>query len=119
MRKRILLPTDFSKNAWNSIKYASELYKTEYIDFYILNAFKVESYDIESIFVAKPGDKEYDEGLEQSKKNLRKVFKMIELKNTYSNHTYSSMSIFGAPLDAIRATVELEDIDLVLQEVWG
>jgi nucleotide-binding universal stress UspA family protein len=119
MKKRILLPTDFSKNAWNAIKYASELYKTESVDFFILNAFKVESYDIKSIFVAKPGDKEYEEALEQSEKELRKVLKMIELKKAYPNHTYSSMSIFDTPLDAIKAVVELKDIDLVVMGTKG
>ena len=119
MRKRILLPTDFSKNAWNALKYASELYKTESIDFFILNAFKVESYDIESILVAKPGDKEYDEALEQSEKDLRKVLKMIEIKTAYPNHTYFSMSIFDTPLSAIKAAVELKDIDLVAMGTKG
>lgn len=119
MKKRILLPTDFSKNAWNAIEYAIELYKTESIDFFILNAFKVESYDIESIFVAKPGDKEYDEALEQSEKNLKKILKMIELKKAYSNHTYFSMSIFDTPLDAIKEAIELKDIDLVVMSSKG
>lgn len=119
MRKRILLPTDFSINSWNALKYASELYKTENIDFFILNAFKVESYDIESLLVAKPGDKEYDEALEQSEKDLRKVLKMIEIKKAYPNHTYFSMSIFDTPLSAIKAAVELKDIDLVVMGTKG
>ena len=29
MKKKILLPTDFSKNAYNAINYAIELYKEE------------------------------------------------------------------------------------------
>ena len=119
MKKRILLPTDFSKNAWNALKYASELYKTENVDFFILNAFTVKSYDIESIFVAKPGDVEYDAALEQSEKELRKVLKMIEIKKTYPNHTYFSMSILDTPLNAIKTAVELKDIDLVVMGTKG
>jgi nucleotide-binding universal stress UspA family protein len=119
MKKRILLPTDFSKNAWNAIKYASELYKRESVEFFILNAFKVKSYDIESVFVAKPGDKEYDTALEQSEKELAKVLKMTEIKNIYPSHTYFSMSIFDTPLDAIKAAVELKDIDLVVMGTKG
>lgn len=119
MKKRILLPTDFSINAWNALKYASELYKTENVDFFILNAFTVKSYDIESIFVAKPGDVEYDAALEQSEKELRKVLKMIEIKKTYPNHAYFSMSIFDTPLNAIKTAVELNDIDLVVMGTKG
>jgi len=119
MKKRILLPTDFSKNAWNAIKYASELYATENVDFFILNAFKLESYDIESILVAKPGDIEYDRALEKSEKYLRKVLNMIEIKKAYPNHTYFSMSIFDTPLNAIKTAVELKDIDLVVMGTKG
>ncbi|MDC1379711.1 universal stress protein, partial [Algibacter sp.] len=39
MKRKILLPTDFSKNAWHAITYALELYKKEPVDFYILNVF--------------------------------------------------------------------------------
>jgi nucleotide-binding universal stress UspA family protein len=119
MKKRILLPTDFSKNAWNAIKYASELYKTESVDFFVLNAFKIRSYDIESVFGAKPGDKEYDEALEQSEKNLHKVLKMIEIKTSYRSHRYFSISIFDTPVEAIKAAVELKDIDLVVMGTKG
>ena len=119
MKKRILVPTDFSENAWNALNYASELYKTESVDFFILNAFKVESYDIESIFVAKRGDEEYDKALELSEKKLEKLLKRIELKNTYPNHTYFSMSIFYTPLEAIKEAVELKDIDLVVMGSKG
>jgi nucleotide-binding universal stress UspA family protein len=119
MKKRILLPTDFSKNAWNAIDYASELYKTESVDFFILNSFKVQSYDIESIFVVKPGDKEYIEAMEQSEKELTKVLKMIELKPAYPNHTYAPMSIFDTPFEAIKSAVELKDIDLIVMGTKG
>ena len=80
MKRRILLPTDFSKNAWSALKYAAELYKYEEVDFYVLNAFKVKSYDIESIVAAKPGDAEYDEALSYSEINLLKTLKRIEKK---------------------------------------
>jgi nucleotide-binding universal stress UspA family protein len=119
MKKRILVPTDFSENAWNALNYASKLYKTESVDFFILNAFKVESYDIESIFVAKLGDEEYDKALEQSEKKLKKLLMSIEFKNAYPNHTYFSMSIFDTPLEAIKEAVELKDIDLVVMGSKG
>ena len=47
MRKKILLPTDFSKNAWNAILYALELYKNETCEFYIVNIFSAKDYQFE------------------------------------------------------------------------
>ncbi len=41
MDKRILLPTDFSKNALNAIRYALDLYQDQTCDFYFLNVYQV------------------------------------------------------------------------------
>ena len=51
MDKRILLPTDFSKNALNAIRYALDLYQDQNCDFYFLNAFMVNGYSIDNMMV--------------------------------------------------------------------
>jgi nucleotide-binding universal stress UspA family protein len=119
MKKKILLPTDFSKNAWNALVYASELYKNEECDFYIMNAFVVKAYDIESIISAKPGDKDYDLALENSQRELNKVMKRLEIRVVYPNHTYLTLPVFGSPLKAIKVAVELKDIELVIMGTKG
>ncbi|MGB5171273.1 MAG: universal stress protein, partial [Eudoraea sp.] len=37
--KKIILPTDFSKNAFNAICYAAELFKKEECVFYLVNTY--------------------------------------------------------------------------------
>ena len=37
--KKILLPTDFSKNSWNAICYALELFKTTECLFYLVHTY--------------------------------------------------------------------------------
>jgi len=37
--KHILIPTDFSSNAWNAIQYALKLFKNEECTFYLLNTY--------------------------------------------------------------------------------
>lgn len=119
MKKKILLPTDFSKNAWNTLVYASELYKNEECDFYIMNAFVVKAYDIESIISAKPGDKDYDLAKENSQVELNKMMKRLEIRVVYPNHTYLTLPVFGSPLKAIKEAVELKDIELVVMGTKG
>ena len=51
MDKRILLPTDYSKNALNAIRYALDLYKDVRCDFYFLNAFHASGYSLDSLMV--------------------------------------------------------------------
>ena len=49
MKKKILLPTDFSENSINAIHYALDMYKHDTCQFYVLNAFSMPSYDVDSL----------------------------------------------------------------------
>ena len=45
--KKILLPTDFSDNAWNAIVYALKLYKNQKCKFVLLNTYTPMIYNID------------------------------------------------------------------------
>ena len=119
MKKKILLPTDFSKNAWNALRYASELYKNEEVDFYLLNAFMVQNYSLNTMMVPKPGEKYYEEAKSNSEQELQKLLKRIEILNVPSNHTYFTKATYGLPLEAVKKFVEDKDIDLVIASNKG
>ena len=42
--KNILIPTDFSDNAWNAITYAINLFKKKECTFYLVNVLPVTAY---------------------------------------------------------------------------
>ena len=50
--KNILLPTDFSDNSWNAIKYAFNLFKNEKCKYYLLNTYTPKVYHVEYVLVA-------------------------------------------------------------------
>lgn len=114
MKKKILLPTDFSKNAWKALRYVSELYKNEEVDFYLLNAFMVQNYSIDNMMVTEPGEKYYEQAKSRSELGLQKLLKHIEILTVPSNHTYFTKSVHGLPLEAVKNFVEDKDIDLVV-----
>jgi nucleotide-binding universal stress UspA family protein len=114
MKKRILLPTDFSKNAWNALTYALELYKNEECDLYLLNAFSTKPYNIDSIVFPEPGEESYDIAEKHAQKGLEKIIKLVELYQTNPIHKFFIMTFFGSPVDAIKETIESKDIDLVV-----
>jgi len=119
MKKKILLPTDFSKNAWNALKYASKLYKNEEVDFYLLNAYIIQNYSIDNMMVAEPGEKYYEVAKTNSETGLEKLLKRIELLEIPSNHTYFTKSVYNMPLEAVKNFVEDKDIDLVVASNKG
>jgi len=54
MKRKILLPTDFSNNSWLAINYGMQLFKDEACDFYLLNAFSGTNNLINNIINNKP-----------------------------------------------------------------
>jgi nucleotide-binding universal stress UspA family protein len=119
MKKKILLPTDFSENAWNALIYTSELYKNDEVDFYLLNAFITNNFTLDNMMVPEPGEIWYDEAEANSQDKLQKLLKRIEDIEVPSNHTYFTKAVFNMPLEAVRDFVEDKDIDLVVASTKG
>lgn len=119
MRKKILLPTDFSRNAWNAITYAIELYKNEDCDFYVLNTFSVTGYGLESMMVPEPGEKLYEEAKEKSEKGLGKILERLTFRDDNPNHKFYMVSQFSLLLDAILDLVEKRDIEMIIMGTKG
>lgn len=119
MKKKILLPTDFSKNAWNALRYASELYKNEEVDFYLLNAFTVNNFALDNMMVPEPGERWYDQAKIRSELSMKKLLKDIEGLDLPSHHKFFTKSVFNTPLEAVKAFVEDRDIDMVIASTKG
>lgn len=119
MEKRILIPTDFSKNALNAIRYAIDLYSGQIGNFYFLNAFHVNNYHVDNMMVPEPGDPVYEDSKEKSEENMFKLLDILKLHNDNPNHTYYTISTFNSLLYAIKDTIAKKDIDLVVMGTKG
>lgn len=114
MKRRILLPTDFSKNAQNAIDYAIDLYKDEICDFYILNTYNFDPFTME---MAVTRD------LEVSKKKsiagLAKILNRLTNNNDSANHQFHIISECGSLIDIMKALVDKHDIYMVIMGTKG
>lgn len=119
MEKRILLPTDFSKNALNAIRYALDLYKDQSCDFYFLNAYQVNGYSIDTFMVPEPGEKAYEAARQESEKGFEKLMDILALHNDNPKHQYHTISTFNSLLHAIKTTIAKHDIDMVIMGTKG
>jgi len=117
--KNILIPTDFSENSWNAIRYALELYKGEICTFHILNTYTpvIPSNRFMASSI-QPGLLESG-GMENSKKRLSDTLKRI--KSTYKNtlHEFKTISSFSLLVDKIKDIIETEAIDLLITGTKG
>ncbi|MEO0527870.1 MAG: universal stress protein [Bacteroidota bacterium] len=119
MEKRILLPTDFSKNALNAIRYALELYRNQQCVFYFLNVYQVDSYTIDSMMVPEPGEERYEMAKRASEEGMDKLMDILKLHNDDPKHTYHTISTFNTLLYGISTTIAKKDIDLVVMGTKG
>ena len=117
--KKILLPTDFSDNAYNAIKYAVELFKNEECIFYLLNTYTPVLYDTEYILYS-PSPLSLDEIYKNnSLKGLAKVEKQIKKDLPNSKHQWEIVSSFNMLKDEIKEQVKEKEIDLVVMGTQG
>lgn len=114
MKKKILLPTDFSENSWAAIAYASELYENEIVDFHLLNAFDANIYTITSLVSPKPGEPPYEKSKEKSQSGLDEFIARIKEHGENKKHTYYAKSVYNSPLEAVKDEIEARDIELVI-----
>jgi nucleotide-binding universal stress UspA family protein len=91
----ILLPTDFSENSWNSISYASQLFKNETCTFYLLNTYRLTIYGAE-FAVPNPSEIRLMETIKDASINgLEKISQRIEIALYNPKHTVSQISSFS------------------------
>lgn len=117
--KKILLPTDFSDNAFNAIQYAVQLFENEACIFYLLNTYTPVLYDTEYILYS-PSQLSLDEIYRNnSQKGLKKVENKINQKFQNPNHTIEKISSFNLLNEEILEQVKEKEIDLVIMGTQG
>ncbi|MBO0330265.1 universal stress protein [[Muricauda] lutisoli] len=119
MDKRVLLPTDYSKNALNAIRYALELYKNIRCDFYILNAFHVSGYTLDSMRVPEAGEPYYEAAKQESEEGMERLMKMVKLHPQNDKHEFHTITTFNSLTEAIRNVIDKKDIDIIVMGTKG
>lgn len=119
MNKRILIPTDFSKNALNAARYALDLYAKQNCDFYFLNIFHVGGYTTDYLTIPEPGSIEYETAKEQSEESFRKLLAVLALHNDNPKHKYHTISSLNFLSEAMKDIISKKDINLVVMGTQG
>ncbi len=116
--KNILLPTDFSRNSLNAMKYAVLLFKGIACNFYVLNVFKIPYLTNDELMVQNAEKLAHIERdlLDASQKGLKNVIKKIQID---SNHNFIRISEFDFFINSIKKNVKDKEIDLVIMGTKG
>ncbi|RNL75289.1 universal stress protein [Sinomicrobium pectinilyticum] len=108
MMKKILLPTDFSDNAWNAIVYALKMFKDESCEFHVLHTYYPAFYEAD-----------YYEMIDDTLTGLRSTMDKIEKEFPNTNHRFYSRSDFDLLTDEIRDITEEQHTDMIVMGTKG
>lgn len=114
MGKKILLPTDFSKNSWYAIQYAINLYENQDCDFFVLNTYATDAQGVKSNMILDP-DRFFNKMAEnRSTSGLGDVLNRLSEIKQDPNHRFHVMSQPMALANAVKEAVENLQIDMVV-----
>ncbi|PVW15872.1 universal stress protein [Marixanthomonas spongiae] len=110
----ILLPTDFSENSKNAIRYALEFFKGKASTFYLLNVQKTSEYVTADVLSAPLESSVYDAVMADNKATIDHI--IADYEAAYKNEPYHFKGIvdFDTLPEAISQTVSSHNIDLVV-----
>ena len=117
--KRILLPTDFSANAFNAIEYAVHFFMEEKCQFYLLNTYTPAIFDNEYISYNTNITSLVDYHQQDRIYKLRKVIKKIKEVHPNKNHSFKAIATFNLLSEEIKFQVRDKKIDLVVMGTKG
>ena len=117
--KNILLPTDFSENSWNAIKYALQLFKNETCNFYLINTYTPAVYHVEYVVEESEQFGTIDRVKEKAVKQLNEIKTRIKKEFKNPKHSIKSSAAFNTLVSEIKNIVENKHIDYVVMGTKG
>lgn len=117
--RKILVPTDFSENAYNALKYACQVFKYERSEIFVVHAYADEVYQQASEYNRAELEKLKEATLKKSEDSLRQLLKEIKEYSPNPDHKYHSLSAFGTLTDEINDLVNEENMDIVVMGTRG
>lgn len=117
--KKILLPTDFSDNAWNAIFTALKLYADLECKFYLLHAYEPNALNL----LGRKGQERlgiiYDSLSQYAEQELDKILKYLKENHQNAKHSFETVSKSDTLQEAVQEMVSILDIKLIVMGTQG
>ncbi|WP_299113952.1 universal stress protein [uncultured Winogradskyella sp.] len=117
--KKVLLPTDFSDNSWNAIKYALQLYKNEACHFTILHTYTPIIYQVEFMQSSTPQFQVIEAVKVTLKQKLDKIYDKIKANFDNPKHQFVKRLSFNTLTVDIDELCSKKKIDIAIMGTKG
>lgn len=118
--KQILLPTDFSENSWNAIRYAMQMFEHDKCTFHLFNAYTPIVYDLTYVLISPAQFGLGDTVRNASQENLTELkARILKELGTNALHRFETIARFETLITGIKEVIVERDIDLVVMGTKG
>ncbi len=117
--KKILLPTDFSDNAFNAINYAMQFFKNEVCHFYILHVQKASHYITDDLMTASSNTTIHESVVEVTKKKLQQIVEELKVRYVTEDYTFHTLIDYDVLVDAFKQVIRSKNIDMIIMGTNG
>ncbi|MCK0156541.1 universal stress protein [Cellulophaga sp. F20128] len=115
----ILLPTDFSENAMNAIKYALEFFKYQHTEFYFMHAYQNEFYNHKDLKSREVFGDVLMTVRNESQANLENLLQEVKDISHNPRYTYHTISANNNLVEEAQLTAIAKNIDLIVMGTKG
>ena len=116
---RILLPTDFSENAWHSINYATYLFEQTACRFYVLHSHQVSPSALISTINKERDTRLHEITEDEAMFKLHKLVGTLEKLNKVKDHSFEAVLSLEPLINAVGRNVIDLDIDYICMGTQG
>ena len=116
---RILIPTDFSKNAWNALTYGLELFRKERCTIYLLHVNPLPPYSGAGTSIKASTQMLRETMLAESEKSLKELLGKINKTLPNELHTFMTIALYDFFVDSIKREIKDKQIDLIIMGTKG
>ena len=115
----IIIPTDFSENAFNALRCAQQYFKYEKSKFIIVHTYADEVYKHKEVVSREILEKHKKIKYRESETALASVIAQAREIDPNPHHTFESKAIFGTLLDEVNSLVNSKNADLIVMGSQG
>ncbi|MDH5414981.1 MAG: universal stress protein [Flavobacteriaceae bacterium] len=117
--KKILVPTDFSDNAWDALMYAIRLYDDIPARFYILNTYLVGASRVSNIKNKARNTHIFQYAKKESESELKKINTYLKENLLNDKHKFETISKSGSFFSIVKHLVSSENMDMIIMGTTG
>tara|TARA_R110000868_G_scaffold19484_13_gene83875 strand:+ start:7274 stop:8113 length:840 start_codon:yes stop_codon:yes gene_type:complete len=117
--KNILIPTDFSDNSWNAIKYALKFFENSTCNFYLLHVNSINNLVVSETTYVPTQEVIQEVFVKPSKSQLNKILRGISTISKNDKHRFFTLTDYNYFIESIRKHVDEKKIDLIVMGTKG